>query len=578
MMGIFCANRDRARSAAATLFLARHGAASAALLLTLLGALVWFSCASRGLAADVSAASAAVESITAEDAQNFVNTLADDALEGRETGTRGGRAAGAYLGLQFQRLKLHGGATDGGYYQPFGSNSRNLLGWIEGSDPQLKSQYVMVTAHYDHVGYGKASNSFGPLGQIHNGADDNASGDAGLLETANAFNQLPQPPKRSVMFALWDAEEEGLLGSKYWIEHPTVPLANVAAVLNVDMIGRLRHNHLIVYGGRSSYGWRQMLSRDNQATGLALDFDWLMKADSDHQPFFAAGVPVLMLHTGLHEDYHRPSDKADKINSAGLKLVSQLMFRTALDLADEADRPKFRTAARGESPATEPIVEQLAPAPAGRLGLTWDEAQAKQGIVQVAAITTGSAGAKAGLKAGDRIVGYAGREITDIEQLRQMVLATRGAVPIKVVRTGSEQLVEVNILPAGEPTRLGLAWRVDDAEPGAVLLVGITPGSPAERAGLQLYDRIYEANGRRFSSSEEFRQLTASLPSPLELLTETRGKIRPVTVERLEIVASEAKPKASAVTSSAATSSAVISSAASAARLAPLPAAASGQP
>jgi hypothetical protein len=542
-MAISCA-RFHAHSTAPALFVSSRSGLVNAVGLMLVAGLFCFTYTTPVAAADVSAAKAAMASITAEDAQTFVNTLADDALEGRETGTRGGRAAGAYLGQQFQRLKLRGGAADGGYYQPFGSNSRNLLGWIEGSDPELKHQYVLITAHYDHVGYGRASNSFGPLGQIHNGADDNASGDAGILETANAFNQLPQPPKRSVMFVLWDAEEEGLLGSKYWIDHPTVPLANVAAVLNVDMIGRLRDHRVIVYGGRSSFGWRQSLSRDNEPTGLVLDFDWLMKADSDHQPFFAAGVPVLMLHTGLHEDYHRPSDKADKINSAGLKLVSQLLFSAALDLADQADRPKFRTASRNESPATEPLVEQLAPVPAGRLGMTWDEGQAKQGIVQVATTIAGSAADKAGLKVGDRILAYAGQQITDIQQLRELVLATRGKVPIKVVRSGRDLPLELNIEPAREPVRLGLAWRVDEAEPGAVLLVGITPGSPAEQAGLKLYDRIYEINGRRFSSSEEFRQLTNSLPSPLELLTETSGRIRTVTIPRLEIVTSQTDPSA----------------------------------
>ncbi|HZZ29600.1 MAG TPA: M28 family peptidase [Pirellulales bacterium] len=492
-------------------------------------------------AADVAVAKTAMESITADDAQNIVNVLADDSLEGRETGTRGGRAAGTYLGEQFQRLKLRGGGVNGGYYQPFGANSRNLLGWIEGSDPELKKQYVLVTAHYDHIGYGKASNSFGPLGQIHNGADDNASGDAGILEVAGAFNQLPQPPKRSVMFALWDAEEEGLLGSKYWIEHPTIKLADVAAVLNVDMIGRLRNNRVIVYGGRTSYDWRQLLSRENDETGLVLDFDWLMKADSDHQPFFAARVPVLMLHTGLHEDYHRPSDKADKINSAGLKVVSQLLFRTALEVADETIRPKFRTASRDESPASQPTVEQLSPPASGRLGIAWDEAQAKQGIVQVAAITAGSAAAKAGLKTGDRLISYAGHELNDVEQLRQLVLATRGAVPIKIMRPKNDEPMAITIQPTGEPVRLGLAWRVDDAEPDAVLLVGITPGSPADRASLKLYDRIYEVNGRRFSSSDEFRELTNSLDNPLELLTETQGKIRPVKVERLDILSSDVR-------------------------------------
>lgn len=155
---------------------------------------------------------------------------------------------------------------------------------------------------------------------------------------------------------------------------------------------------------------------------------------------------------------------------------------------------------------------------------------------------------KAGLKSGDQIVNYADHAITDIQQLRQLVLATRGSVPIKVVRSGSDEPHELSIEPAGQPVSIGLAWRVDDAEPGAVLLVGITPGSPAEQAGLKLYDRIYEVNGRRFSSSDEFRQMTSSLPSPLELLTETDGKIHAVSVDRLETITgkTEAPAKSSA--------------------------------
>jgi serine protease Do len=186
------------------------------------------------------------------------------------------------------------------------------------------------------------------------------------------------------------------------------------------------------------------------------------------------------------------------------------------------------------------------------LGLSWDEAQAKQGMVQVAVITPGSAADKSGLKSGDRIINYAGREITDIQQLRQLVLATRGKVAMTVTRSGHDGPLEMNIEPVGQPISLGLAWRVDDAEPGAVLIVGITPGSPAEVAGLQLYDRIYEVNGRRFSTSDEFRQFTNSLPSPLELITETSGKIRRVTVPRLEIVSGEPEPQ-SAVSSSSPT-------------------------
>jgi hypothetical protein len=491
---------------------------------------------SQAAAADASAVMSAMNSIVADDAQNYVNVLADDALEGRETGTRGGRAAGAYLGEQFQQFKLRGGGVSGGYYQPFGSNSRNLLGWIEGSDPELKKQYIFVTAHYDHVGYGNRRTSLGGIGQIHNGADDNASGDSGVLESIKAFEELSTPPKRSVMFVLWDAEEEGLLGSKYWIDHPTVPLASVAAVINVDMIGRLRNNHLIVYGGRTSYGWRQMLSRDNETTGLSLDFNWTLKADSDHYPFISAGVPTVMLHTGLHEDYHRPSDKADKINSTGLQTVSRLLFRTALEMADEDQRQKFRSQSQNESPATQPNVELLEPAGPPRLGITWDDAQAKDGIVQVAAVEANSAGVKAGFKPGDRISQYAGREITDPEQFRQLVLATRGTVMAKVQRKGSDEPVELKVQPLGQPVTLGLSWRMDEAEPGAVFVVRVTPGSPADKAGLKLFDRIYEVGGRRFASSEEFSQLANSLPSPVDFLAETSGQIRHVQLQRMDAV------------------------------------------
>lgn len=501
--------------------------------------LIWLAIGSQGQAASASAVLAATSSITAEDAQSVVNTLADDSLEGRETGTRGGRAAGAYLGQQFQQFHLRGGGVDGGYYQPFGSSSRNLLGLIEGSDPELKKQYVFVTAHYDHVGYGNAQTSLGGIGQIHNGADDNASGDAGVLETAKAFMTLGQPPKRSVMFALWDAEEEGLLGSKYWIAHPTVPLASIAATINVDMIGRLRSNRVLVYGERTSYGFRQLLARDNDSTGLALDFDWLMKGDSDHHPFVMAGVPTLMLHTGLHEDYHRPGDKANKINSAGLASVSRLLFRSALDLAEEDERPKFRNASREESPATQPIVERLEPAAPGRLGLAWDEKQARSGIVQVESVSAGGAAAKAGLKAGDRVISYASRPITDAEQLRTLVLATRGSVPIKIQRGSAAEPIDLSITPAGEPASMGLSWRTDDAEPGSVIVVRVTPGSPADRAGLRLYDRIYEVGGQRFTTSDQFRQLANSLASPVDFLTETRGQLRHVALERLEVISAD---------------------------------------
>ena len=196
---------------------------------------------------------AALESISTEDLRQHVDYLAGNALEGREAGTPGSRKAADYLQARLDHLKIRAAGEDGGFLQPFSPNFRNVLGLLEGSDPVLKNQVIIVSAHYDHVGYGTRENSQGPIGQIHNGADDNASGTSALLELSEAFDRLPQPPKRSILFACWDAEEMEMLGSIHWADHPTIPLDLVVAVVNMDMIGRLRDNRLTVYGSRTAY-------------------------------------------------------------------------------------------------------------------------------------------------------------------------------------------------------------------------------------------------------------------------------------------------------------------------------------
>ena len=166
---------------------------------------------------------AALESIKADELAEEVGTLANDAMEGREAGTRGGRAAADYLAGQYARLHLRGGGPDGAFLQPFEPNFHNVLAILQGSDPKWRDQVIVVGAHYDHLGYGGRA-SLGPYGYIHPGADDNASGTAAVLELAKAFTILSVGPKRSILFAAWDAEEKGLLGSKHWVAHPTVPL------------------------------------------------------------------------------------------------------------------------------------------------------------------------------------------------------------------------------------------------------------------------------------------------------------------------------------------------------------------
>ena len=203
---------------------------------------------------------AALESIKADELRKHVGVLADDTFEGRQEGSRGGRAAGMYLMQHLEKAGLKGAGTEG-FFQPLPSRGRNILAVYQGSDPKLRNEYVLIGAHYDHVGYGTPTNSYGPTGFIHNGADDNASGVAGVLELVDSLTKLPSPPRRSLLIAFWDGEENGLLGSKYWVGSPTVPLSQVVFGFNLDMIGRLEENRLKVYGARTSPGLRMLLAR-----------------------------------------------------------------------------------------------------------------------------------------------------------------------------------------------------------------------------------------------------------------------------------------------------------------------------
>jgi hypothetical protein len=200
------------------------------------------------------------------------------------------------------------------------------------------------------------------------------------LAVATAFKRLPNAPKRSVLFAFWDGEEEGLLGSKNWVEHPTIPLARVAAMINIDMIGRLRGDRVEVFAWRTARGLRRLVSEQNSGVDLLLDFEMELKSNSDHHSFYSRHVPTVFFHTGLHNDYHRPSDDVEKINAAGLGKTATLIFKTAYELAERTPLAGFRATALSEAQSSlEAIESSRAATPPGRAGITWDEKQ--KGVV-----------------------------------------------------------------------------------------------------------------------------------------------------------------------------------------------------
>ncbi len=473
----------------------------------------------------------ALESISAADVRAHLEVLADDSLEGREAGSRGSRAAAAYIVERLAELGLQPGGDEGKYSQSFRRGSyRNLLAVLDGCDPDLKREYILLGAHYDHVGYGTARNSRGPWGRIHNGADDNASGVSAVLEAAQALTLLDPPPKRSILFAFWDGEEQGLLGSKHWSSQPTVSLEAIGLVVNTDMIGRLRDETLHVYGTRTAPGLRRWLCDSNRLTDLKLDFSWELKAHSDHFPLVERGIPAVMLHTGLHDDWHRPSDDPDKVNDEGLAATTRLLFSLVADAANRPGRFSFRGECRGEGPADLARLEKPIPPRAPRLGIAWQRSDNDPPGVVVTHVTPGSAADRAGLQAGDRLVQFAGQEAADESRLGVAIWAAPSPAMALVERAGREPL-PIPLDLDGPPLRYGISWREDKNEPGTVLLTEVVPQSAACLAGLQVGDRIYRVADAVFPDGEELARRLASLPGPVPVQIERQGRLRTLTID-----------------------------------------------
>ena len=269
-----------------------------------------------------------------------IETIAADTFEGRLAGSKGGYAAANYITTILSENKVKP-AGDGSYFQLFSKvypNCRNIFGIIEGTDAELSKELIAVGAHYDHVGFGKNRDS----GPIHNGADDNASGTATVLELVKHFSKKKHRLKRSLLVCFWDSEEQGLIGSKHWMENPTVDTSQIVFKVNIDMVGRLDGDTLELQGHRSVHDLQPILDKANQGLDIKLDYVWTMVANSDHWPFINAGIPGFMFHTGLHKEYHNPEDDPETIDVEGLGAIGILSRRFITHLGTVEETPKFR--------------------------------------------------------------------------------------------------------------------------------------------------------------------------------------------------------------------------------------------
>ncbi len=486
-------------------------------------------------AAENEAFSAAVKSIELDTLKKHVEVLADDTFEGREAGSRGGRAAALYLTKELDKHKLTPVGDDKTYFQNFEGASRNVLGMLEGSDATLKNEVIVLGAHYDHVGYGNQSNSYGPVGRIHNGADDNASGIAGLLEVAEAFRSLPSPPARSILFAFWDGEEKGLNGSRHWLAQPTIQRERIKFAVNLDMIGRFRDKTgLEVYGTRTLAGSRQSITLANRESNLPLLFTWAMKEDSDHWSFYTRQVPVVMFHTGLHDEYHRPSDDAHLLNYEGMERVSRLLFEFANDLATRPEGTAFRKGSQRESDGNRTLFERSLGPSTPRFGVTWKHDE-PTGTFTVTNLTPGGTAERDGMKVGDELVSLGDWKIDDELRLRLEMLYATSPAKIQVKRPGVEEPVDLSIEAAGTPVRIGLRWREDESEPGVLLVTQVVPNSSAAMAKVAVADRIYRLNDEPFANSADFVAKSQQSDTEATFTLERNGRSREVKLQLLPV-------------------------------------------
>lgn len=462
--------------------------------------------------------------------KTHVATLASDSLEGRQAGSRGGKAASAYLVSELKKLELTPAGTSGQWFQEFGSDWRNVLALIPGADAQRSRELIVVGAHYDHVGYGNAGNSRGPFGYVHNGADDNASGTSALLEVARRLAARRSELKRSVLIAFWDAEESGLHGAAHWRAVPTLPEHRVLVVANLDMVGRLRQDRVRVMGWRSAPGLRETLCRANERSSLWLDFQQTVTADSDHWPFYSGRVPALSFDTDKHEDYHRPSDDAEKIEYEGVRRIGELALEFVAAVSNADSLPQFRNDCFSEQSAgyQPPNIPPIRPAP--RVGFAWDPALADQGRLVVTTTTPGSPAVNAGFQACDELLALGSWRGSSVDDLRTAICVAVNPVSFTLKRPERDEPIRGTLTLNGQPSRFGMTWKHDPAQPGTAIVWSVIAFSPADRAGLKAGDVLMRFHSRPIADEATLRGWLAEQPGPLQLEIDRHGR-------RLEIVA-----------------------------------------
>jgi hypothetical protein len=372
-----------------------------------------------------------------------IEVLASTKYEGRETGTPGNDSAAAYLSRRYAALRLEtprpvagcGAGCSRGYLLPFTGrethregpatsfSSNNVAGVVRGTDAALRDEYVVIGAHFDHLGRSpRFAMDPNARDEIRNGADDNASGSAAILALARRF--AAHPAKRSIVVVHFSAEELGLIGSARFVEDSPVPVAKMAAMVNFDMVGRMRDDKLIVYGVGTAAEMRALVDSSNTA-GLKLAPVPDGTGPSDHSSFYLKDMPVLHFFTDTHEDYHRATDDAEKVNVAGTVKVVDIAERVIRRIADRPTRLTF-------TKVTTP-TRAVTAGNGAYFGSIPDMASGDEAGMRLSGVSPGGPAEKAGIKGGDLIIEFGGKAVKNIYDYTDAIGAYKPGDEITVI-------------------------------------------------------------------------------------------------------------------------------------------------
>lgn len=393
---------------------------------------------------------AKAQKVDPKDVYEHISYLADDKLKGRRTGSRGAKLAGKYIVQNFKDAGLEPYGNRGYYYEVELKNrknphdlkskefelidARNIVGFLN-NDAEYT---IVVGGHYDHLGLGHDNNSLeaNSKGEIHNGADDNASGVAGIIELAYALSENNIKENYNFLFIAFTGEELGLLGSKKWCDDPTLELSKVNCMFNMDMIGRLDPDtkRLLVSGTGTSDKWLKNINASNNYFSLKLDSSGT--GPSDHTSFYNNNIPVLHFFSGQHSDYHKPSDDIEKINLEGTVKIIEFIYSIIMKTNDESKLKFYKTKTKmsGKKSAKFKVT----------LGIMPDYTADVTGL-RIDGIIEDRPAEKAGILRGDIILKMGEVTINDIyDYMKGLAKFKKGQTAIILInREGKEMNMEV---------------------------------------------------------------------------------------------------------------------------------------